>query len=55
MADDDWNWKNKLTVYTVFIFMFLSLLLYVRGCATGDLFNSPSPEDPTMRPIGSGQ
>lgn len=49
------NWKSKLTMLTVFIFMFLSLLLYMRGCATGDLFNGSSLEDPTMRPMGSGQ
>lgn len=55
MPDDDWNWKSKLTVLSVLIFMFLSILLYVRGCVSGDFFNNPSPDDPTMRPIGSGQ
>jgi hypothetical protein len=55
MENDDWNWKSKLTVYTVIIVMILTVFLYIKGCATGELFNSPSPKDPTMRPMGSGQ
>jgi hypothetical protein len=55
MEDNEWNWKSKLIVYGSIIFMLATVLLYVRGCATGELFNSPNPDDPTMRPMGSGQ
>jgi len=44
MENDDWNWKSKLTVYTVIIVMILTVFLYIKGCATGELFNSPSPK-----------